>query len=343
MATSTPDAVLPAEPDGAHLAPVTFSLRATHILQRTAQAFLDDDVTRLGAALAFYTTVAVAPLMVLCVAIAGMFLEQNVARETVVREIRSVIGEPAANAVATIDGPLARREGIMATIMGVVTLLFGALGVFRHLQDALNSIWRARPPRLGFWPMVKHRLSSMAVVLATGFLLLVSLIVSASVSWFATRVLNQMGVTAIYFEISNTVFAFAVITVLFALLFKLLPDTKVPWRHVWLGAVVTAALFTLGKSALSFYLAHANVTSAYGAAGSLVALLLWCYYAAQIVFLGAEFTRITTLSNGGRDFSALETPLERVRLSHVPPTGTVIVQTGKGRRRRSVVPRRRPG
>jgi membrane protein len=229
-------------------------------------------------------------------------------------------------------------------VIGVATLLFGALGVFRHLQDALNSIWRARPPRLGLWAMVKHRLTSLAVVLATGFLLLVSLVVSASVSWLATRMLHQMGVTAIYFELSNTFLSFVVITVLFALLFKLLPDTKVPWRHVWLGAVVTAALFTLGKSALGLYLAHAKVTSAYGAAGSLVALLLWCYYAAQIVFLGAEFTRVTTLSNGGRDFSALEQPLERVRLSHLPPTGTVIVQTGKGRRRRrSIIPRRRRG
>ena len=322
--------------------PASFSIRTTHILQRTARAFLEDDVTRLGAALAFYTTIAVAPLMVLSVAVAGMFLEEIVARETIVQEIRHVIGEPAAKAVASIESPLMRPEGIMATVIGSLTLLFGALGVFRHLQDALNSIWRTRPPRLSVWALIRHRVSSMAIVLATGFLLLVSLIMSAGLSWFATRAMNQLGLSVFYFELTSTILSFGVITVLFALLFKLLPDTKVPWRHVWLGAFVTAALFTLGKSVLGLYLAHAKITSAYGAAGSLVALLLWCYYAAQIVFLGAEFTRVTTLSNGGRDFSPLEKPLERVRLSHTPPPGTLNAQTGKARRQHSTSRRKNP-
>jgi len=330
-------------PEEALAGPVSFSVRTTHILQRTARAYLEDDVTRLGAALAFYTTVAVAPLMVVAVALAGMFFEKNVARETVVQEIRSVIGEPAADAVATIESPLTRPEGIMATVIGGLTLIFGALGVFHHLQDALNSIWRTRPPRLDFWAMIKHRVTSMAVVLATGFLLLVSLILSAGLSWLATRTMSHVGLSAIYFELTNTFLSFGVITVLFALLFKLLPDTRVPWRHVWLGALVTAGLFTLGKSVLSLYLAHARIMSAYGAASSLIALLLWCYYAAQIVFLGAEFTRVTTLSNGGRDFAALERPLERVRLAHVPPAGTLNDQNGTKRRRRLFARRKSRG
>lgn len=321
--------------------PLRLGTRVVHILRRTAVAFLEDDVSRLGAALAFYTTIAVAPLMVLSVGLAGMFLDENMARETVVQEIRHVIGGPAADAVAAIESPLARPEGIAATVIGALTLLFGALGVFRHLQDALNSIWRARPPRLAFWPMVRHRLSSMAVVLATGFLLLVSLILSATLSWAATRAMHQLRLPVFYYELGNTGLSFAVITLLFALLFKLLPDTKVPWRHVWLGSVVTAALFTAGKSVLSLYLAHAKVTSAYGAAGSLVALLLWCYYASQIVFLGAEFTRITTLSRGGRDFSALEEPLERVRLAHVPPPE--LLNAPAPRKRRLRLPARSRG
>jgi membrane protein len=325
---------------GSEAAPASFSVRANLIILRTARAFLEDDVTRLGAALAFYTTIAVAPLMVVSVALAGVFFEEAVARQTVVQEIRQVIGEPAAAAVAAIDSPLARPEGIMATVIGGLTLIFGGMGVFYHLQDALNSIWRTRPPHLRFWAMVRHRLTSMAVVLATGFLLLVSLIMSAGLSWFATRAMNRLGLSVIYFELANTLLSFGVITVLFALLFKMLPDTRVPWRHVWLGALVTAALFTLGKSALTFYLAHAKITSAYGAAGSLVALLLWCYYAAQIVFLGAEFTRVTTLSNGGRDFSGLEKPLERVRLAHVPPAGELVGQSGTKRRRRLFARRR---
>jgi membrane protein len=314
--------------------PLRWGVRVMAILRRTAVAFVEDDVSRLGAALAFYTTIAVAPLMVLSVAAAGVFLDESIARETVMHEIRNVIGEPAANAVATIKSPLAKSDGLSATIIGGLTLLFGALGVFSHLQDALNSIWRARPRRLSFWPMLRHRLSSMAVVLATGFLLLVSLVLSAGLSWFATRTMNDLGLPVLYYELSNLVLSFSVITVLFALLFKLLPDTRVPWRHVWLGSVVTAALFTVGKLALSLYLAHAKLTSAYGAASSIVALLLWCYYAAQIVFLGAEFTRVTTLSRGGRDFSPLEQPLERVRLAHVPPPSLLNAQTGTKRRRR---------
>lgn len=314
--------------------PLGWGVRVIRILRRTGIAFLEDDVTRLGAALAFYTTIAVAPLMVLCVAVAGMFLDEAVARETITNEIRHVVGGPAAEAVASIENPMERPEGISATLIGGLTLLFGALGVFHHLQDALNSIWRARPPRLGLWAMVRYRLSSMAVVLATGFLLLVSLILSAGLSWFAPRVFDHLGWPIIYYELTNTLLSFFVITVLFALLFKLLPDTKVAWRHVWLGAVVTAVLFTVGKSALSLYLANARLTSAYGAASSLVALLLWCYYASQIVFLGAEFTRVTAISRGGRDFSGLELPFERVRLAHVPPPRMLNGQTGTKRHRR---------
>lgn len=329
--THTSEAAFPIEPMAG---PLGWGVRALRILRRTAVAFLEDDVTRLGAALAFYTTIAVAPLMVLVVAVAGMFLDEAVARETIMHEIRHVVGGPAAEVVASIESPFARSEGISATVIGGLTLLFGALGVFRHLQDALNSIWRARPPRLRFWAMVRHRLSSMAVVIATGFLLLVSLIMSAGLSWFATQAFDRLELPVLYYELTNTLLSFFVITVLFALLFKLLPDTKVAWRHVWLGAVVTALLFTVGKTALSLYLANARLTSAYGAASSLVALLLWCYYASQIVFLGAEFTRVTAISRGGRDFSALELPLERVRLAHVPPPKMLSGQAGTRRRRR---------
>lgn len=314
--------------------------RIMRIAWRTARAFVEDNVSRLGAALAFYTTVAVAPLMVLAVALAGLFFDESVARETVVREIRHVVGEPAANAVSSIESPLVRREGLLATIVGGVTLLFGALGVFNHLQGALNSIWRAHPPELKFWGMVRHRLTSLAIVMATGFLLLVSLVVSAVLSWFAANMFRQEELNPSLLVLANSGLSFAVITVLFALLFKLLPDTRVPWRHVWLGAVVTAALFTLGKWGLSFYLAHARLGSVYGAASSLVALLLWCYYAAQIVFLGAELTRVATLSRGGRDFSRLEEPLQRYRLAHVPEHGRLTARIERPRRRRPAAWRR---
>jgi membrane protein len=273
-------------------------------------------------------------LMVLSVAVAGIFLDASEARATVVGEIRSIVGEPAATAVATIENPVTQTSNLAATALGALSLVFGALGVFYHLQDALNSIWRAHPPRLGWWQMVRYRLTSLAVVVATGFLLLVSLILSAALTWLAARMLNRLDVPVLYLALLNSLLSFAVTILLFALVFKLLPDTTVPWRHVWLGAAVTAGLFTLGKAALGLYLANARLTSAYGAAGSIVALLLWCYYAAQIVFLGAEFTRVTTLSDGGRDFSRLEHPLERIRFAHQPPP-SVTVRTEKARRRRS--------
>ena len=293
--------------------------RTGRILQRTARAFVEDNVTRLGAALAFYTTIAVAPLMVLALALAGVFFEESVARETVVREIRDVIGGPAAEAVATLESPERKPEGILATVVGGVSLVFGAFGVFAHLQDALNSIWRVTPPKLDFWPMVAHRLFSLAIVLATGFLLLVSLVLSAALAWLTSWGASRAGLSAFTLEAANSIVSFTVTTLLFALLFKLLPAARVPWRHVWLGSVVTAALFTIGKLALGFYLAHAHVASAYGAAGSLVALLLWCYYAGQIVFLGAEFTRVATLSDGGRDFAPLNRPAERIRVASNRP------------------------
>lgn len=320
--------------------PAGFAFRLLRIVKRTAQAFFEDDVTRLGAALAFYTTIAVAPIMVLSVAVAGMFLESSDARDTVVREIRDLVGEPAAQAVATLPSPAMERGGVVATTLGGVTLLFGALGVFRHLQSALNSIWRTRPPNLDLWKLIRYRITSLAVVVATGFLLLVSLILSSVLNWLATRMMNRLDLPVLYFEMINIILSFGLITVLFALVFKLLPDTRVPWRHVWLGAGVTAVLFTLGKSALGLYLAHARITSAYGAAGSLVALLVWSYYASQIVFLGAEFTRVTTLSNGGRDFSPLDQPLERVRLSHLPDEP---LNVKNGQSRPPPVSARRPG
>lgn len=288
--------------------------RIGRIWWRTARAFLDDNVSRLGAALAFYTTTAIAPLLVLAIAVAGMVFEGDAARERIIHEIGLLAGRPAGAALASVQGPGASATGTWSTALGVVTLLFGAFGVFYHLQEALNSIWRVQiPSSIGWRAQVKRRMFSFATVMATGFLLMVSLIASAVLSWLGARTVAHFGLPAGALALANNAVSFVVITVLFGMMFKLLPDTRVPWRHVWLGAVVTAFLFTMGKGLLALYLGHANFTSAYGAAGSLIILLLWCYYAGQIVFLGAEFTRVTTLSNGGRDFAPLEEPMEKQR------------------------------
>jgi membrane protein len=169
-------------------------------------------------------------------------------------------------------------------------------------------------PARTWWHFLQQRLFSLATVMVTGFLLLVSLIASAMLSWLGAQSAQRLGLPVLGLQIVNNAISFGVVTFLFALVFRLLPDTHVRMRHVWIGAAVTALLFTVGKTVLGLYLGRASLTSAYGAAGSLLVLLLWCYYAAQIVFLGAEFTRVTALSDGGRDFTPLKEPAERSRL-----------------------------
>lgn len=288
--------------------------RTGRILARTGRAFFADKVQRLGAALAFYITVAVAPLIVITLAVAGMIFQDESARDTVLGEMNRLMGANAAAVVTSVKPPTEARNGVLATTLGIATLLFGALGVFSHLQDALNAIWRAAPRTdKGFWRIVQRRLFSMATVLMTGFLLLVSLVLSAMLSWFGAQWVGRLPAPPWVLQSVNLSLAFVLTTVLFALIFKLLPDTQIKWRHVWLGAAVTSLLFSVGKWALGLYLARGTVTSAYGAASSAIALLIWSYYAAQIVFLGAEFTRITSRSNGGRDFSRLDKPAELKR------------------------------
>ena len=291
--------------------------RVGRILARTGKAFFDDNITRLGAALAFYTTIAVAPLMVLAIAVAGFVFEETEAREKVIGEIQSLAGAQAGKAIESVEvvkDPASSPAGKSTTAVGIATLLFGAFGVFHHLQEALNSIWRVKPPATkGWWNFLRPRLFSFATVIGTGFLLLVSLVASAMLSWLSSTTLARFELPTLALQTVNNALSFGMLTFLFAMVFKLLPDTPIRWRNVWLGAVVTALLFTLGKSLLGLYLGRANVASGYGAARSLIVLLLWCYYAAQIVFLGAEFTRVTALSQGGRDFSALDQPEEKQR------------------------------
>jgi membrane protein len=293
---------------------VSIFRRSGRILTRTVQAFAADNVARLGAALAFYTTVAVAPLLVLAIAMAGIVFGDGDARLQVIGEIERLAGSQASAAVAAVQSPAATTTGLLATLLGVGTLVFGTLGVFTQLQDALNAIWHVPPqPAKNVWHYLQRRLFSLATVMVTGFLLLVSLVASAMLSWLGAQTAQRFDLPLLGLQVVNNGISFGVVTSLFALVFRLLPDTPVRMRHVWLGAAVTALLFTLGKTLLGLYLGRASLTSAYGAAGSLLVLLLWCYYAAQIVFLGAEFTHVTALSNGGRDFTPLTDPTERTR------------------------------
>lgn len=268
----------------------------------TLKAFFNDKVPQLGAALAFYTTVAVAPLLVLAVAVAEVVFKEEQARRRILGEIENLVGSDASRALASVEPPdYSAGTVTFATIVGLVTLVIGATFVFVHLQDALNVIWRAPAYTGESWTaMVKRRLFSLGAVLATGFIMLVSLTLSAALTWIGENASRWAEWPTSVWESLNFLFSLGVITYLFAILFKLLPDVAVRWRDVWTGAAVTALLFVIGKTGLGLYLAKSSVTSAYGAAGSAIALLLWCYYAAQILFLGAEFTRIHARTQGGR-------------------------------------------
>lgn len=249
----------------------------------------------LGAALAYYTVFSLAPLLLISIALAGFFLGEEAARGQVLNQLSGLIGEQGGQAMQDMvqNANAKPTTGLVASIIGVVTLLFGASGVFGQLQTSLNIVWGVEPkPGRGITGLLKDRFLSFGFILVVGFLLLVSLILTAAIT-FVAEWLGRMtpGLEALA-QVLNFVLSFGVITVLFALIFKYLPDAKIAWKDVWLGAVITAALFVLGKFALGLYLGTGSVGSSFGAAGSLIILLLWVYYSAQILFFGAEFTQV---------------------------------------------------
>jgi len=271
------------------------------LLKETFSDWSEDNATRLAAALAYYTAFAVAPLLVIAIAIAGFFFGDDAARNQIGQQVSGLLGQTAGNAVNDMVQRASANEsgGIAATIIGIVTLLFGASGVFGELHNSLNTIWEVAPkPNQGFMATIKQRFFSFAMVLGAGFLLLVSLVISAALGALG-QFFGGSEPTLIWKAI-NFIISFGVTTVLFALIFKYLPDAKVQWRDVWIGAIATALLFTIGKAALGWYLGRSSTTSTYGAAGSFVALLLWVYYSAQILFLGAEFTQVYAKAYGSK-------------------------------------------
>jgi len=272
------------------------------LLKETFNEWSEDKVPRLGAALAFYTALSIAPLVVLLLSIAAFFFGEEAARGQIQGQMQSLVGSQAAAAVEDIiaggDEP---KEGLIASVLGAITLLFGASGVFGQLQDSLNTVWDVRPkPGRGIWQVVRDRFFSFAMVLGIAFLLLVSLVISAALTAFGT-LLDRLP-AGLHF-LSHAVHlgvSFVVFTLLFAAMFKWVPDVKIQWRDTWLGAAITAALFMLGKFAIGLYLGHSAMASSYGLAGSLVVLLVWVYYSSQILFLGAEFTQVYANRFGDR-------------------------------------------
>ena len=270
------------------------------ITKQTAADWLEDDASRLAASLAFYTLLSLAPLVIIAVAIAGLLLGPEAARGQIAGELSNVVGRGAAQGIqAVVASAKSTTSGTIGTIVGVATLFIGASGVFGELKYALNSIWevRAKPGR-GVLGEVKDRFLSFTMVLGVAFLLLVSLLLSALLSAVGRSFTSLLPGGEMFWQAANFSFSLAMVTALFALIFKYVPDVEIRWSDVWLGAAVTALLFTIGKSLLGVYLGKAAIGSSYGAAGSLVVLVVWVYYSAQILFLGAEFTQVQARFRG---------------------------------------------
>jgi membrane protein len=251
------------------------------------------NVPRLGAALAYYTVLSMAPLLVLVVAIAGFAFGQKAAQGEIVYQVESLVGRDVAKIIQELLQQAHQpSSGITATVAGSITLFLGASAVFGELRDSLNLIWDYTNPKgSGLKGMLRFRLFAFAVVMMVGFLLLVSLVVSAMLAFLTSYLKGHFPIPPFLLVVLEPLISVAVITLLFALIYKYIPDIHVEWRDVWIGSVFTAVAFTLGKLAIGFYLGRAAVGSAYGAAGSLVILLVWVYYSSQIFFFGAEFTK----------------------------------------------------
>ncbi len=271
------------------------------LIKDTATEWNEDKVPLLAAALAYYTVFSLAPLLLIAIAIAGFFFGEEAARGEIIGQIQGLVGKEGAETIqAMIQN--ANRPGsgsTIATITGVVILLFGASGVFGQLQVALNTIWEVKPkPGNGIKSFLQSRFLSFAMVLVIGFLLLVSLVLSAVLAAISSYFGNLVPGFVIVGQIVNFIISFGVVTVLIASIYKFLPDVDIPWKNLWVGAGVTALLFNLGKFLLGLYLGNGSVGSAYGAAGSLVVLLIWVFYSAQILLFGAEFTQVYSKYRG---------------------------------------------
>ena len=250
--------------------------------------------------MAYYTVVSIAPLLLVVIGVAALVFGREAAEGAIVTQIQGLVGETAAQAIQTmLQNASKPSSGILATVLGIIMLLAGASGVFAELQSALNTIWKASVrPEKGLLGLLKDRFLSLMMVLGTGFLLLVSLTVSASLAAIGSYLQHLLPFPEPFLHLLNFGISFGVITLLFAMMFKILPDAPVAWNDVWIGAAVTAFLFTFGKFLIGVYLGKANFASTYGAAGSLVVILVWVYYSTQILLFGAEFTNVYAMTYG---------------------------------------------
>lgn len=268
--------------------------RVFKLLKATFEDWMEDKALRLSAALAYYSIFSIAPLLVIAISVAGLVLGEEAVRGQLSQQLQSYIGAQAAEAVQSMVQSASKpSEGWFGATLGFVVLLIGASAIFGQLKDALNTIWEVKTlGGTGVWGFIRARLLNFGIVLVIGFLLLTSLLLTTALAALDGYFEQLVGFPPFVGVILGFVISLGVVTTLFAFIFKVLPDAEIEWRHVWIGAAVTALLFELGKFGLSFYLGRESTASSFGAAGSIVLLLLWVYYASCILLFGAEFTQV---------------------------------------------------
>jgi membrane protein len=268
-------------------------LRAWDLAKETVFAFIDDEALSRGAAIAFYTATSIAPLLLIVVAIAGLVFGREAALGAISDQLAGLMGRQTAELLETAVANASRpSSGVVATLLGIAALIATASGAFGEMQSALNHFWKAKPKGGTVSRLIRARAASLGLVATLGFLLVVSLAVSAGLTAFGERLNAMLPFGAALMSAVNALISFALISVLFAAIYKVLPDRQLEWRDVLIGAAVTALLFVSGKSLIGWYIGSSAVASTYGAAGALIVLLLWVYYSAQIFLLGAEFTKV---------------------------------------------------
>ncbi len=272
------------------------------LLKETFKEWNDDKASRLAAALSYYTIFSLAPLLIIAIAIAGAVFGDEAASGEIVKQIQGLVGKAGAEVIQTaLQNAQKPDTRNFASIISIAVLLFGASNVFAQIQDALNTIWEVEPkPGRSILLTLRKRFVSFAMVAGVGFLLLVSLIVNTALEAMLKYFNNLLPGFDWLWQIGNFAISFAVITVLFAFIYKFIPDAKIAWNDVWIGSAMTSLLFVIGKYLLGLYLGNSSFGSAYGAAGSLIVLLAWINYAAQIIFFGAEFTQVYASKYGSR-------------------------------------------
>jgi membrane protein len=270
------------------------------LLKRTVNAWLDDGALRLSAALAYYSIFSIAPLLVIVIGTVGWFFGADAVRGELQGQLSGMVGPQSAQVIESMVASASRpSDSKLAMLFGVVILLVGASGVFGQLKDALNTIWKVKAKSgVGIWLMLREHLLSFGMVLVIGFLLLVSLMLSSLLSAFSHWIERILALPSWLWGGAALLISFAVVTLLFAVIFKVLPDVQIDWKHVWIGSATTAVLFEIGKFLLGLYLGRESTASTYGAAGSVVLVLLWVYYASCILLFGAEFTKVYADSKG---------------------------------------------